>query len=109
MPGPKNGERPYLAPPKPVFLGPILGPKMRVLGSGWAWVRSRLRIQPALTPISGLYFYFYIQLNPNTWYATLHYTFISPITPLAHITIRLNIIRMYKYGSGLIDSCMSDW
>jgi len=30
MPGPKNGERPYLAVPEPTFWGPFLGLILRI-------------------------------------------------------------------------------
>jgi len=34
----KNGERPYLAPPKPGFSGPIFGLNSRILATGVAYV-----------------------------------------------------------------------
>jgi len=36
MPPPKNGERPYPAPPKTQFLGPIFGPIFVFSGAGGA-------------------------------------------------------------------------
>jgi len=40
-PHPKNGERPYLATPKPGFSGPIFGLNFRILVPGEACVEVR--------------------------------------------------------------------
>jgi len=40
-PHPKNGERPYLATPKPGFLGPIFGLFSGILAAGEACVKVR--------------------------------------------------------------------
>jgi len=58
MPGPKNGERPYLAVPKPAFLDPVLG-LFSVLaccpGQSFVWSLAILLTHQPNQTISPLY------------------------------------------------------
>jgi len=76
MPGAKNGERPYLAPPKPGFLGPIFGLIYQDFRPRWGEVRWNVSVAPSHPPISnrpGL-FVAHLYLPTFEYHSPIHHT-----------------------------------